>query len=252
MSCFNLYSNNLVDKSILTSTNENAQFPASNVKDTRRTKVFRSTTNTDSMIFDFGEASDIDTVFILADKRNGFGFDSALVQFNGTSNFTSPAYSYSITLSEAHNLAHLEITKISYRFCRIIMTSTLGYTELSKVYVGSKLSLSKGIKFGWTQKDNDLSSKSKNRYGQLFVDTIIRQKVIGFSFSYLSKDDLATINSVVDYSSEIKPLWVMIGDASMSDDYRRTTGSFILSDVPSIANTHFNKYQLSFNVEELT
>lgn len=252
MNCFNLYSPNLINDSTLTATNENSLFPASNIKDNRRTKGFRSTTNTDSVIFDLQESSDIDTIFLLADKRNGFGFDSVLVQFNGTSNFMSPAQSYSMSLSNEHNIAHLEISLISYRFCRIVMTSSLGYCELGKVYLGTRLALSKSIKFGWTQKDNDISTKVKNRYGQVFVDLIARQKAINFSFSYLDKTDIQLINTVLDYSSEIKPFWFTIGDATMSDDYRRTSGAFILTDSPTITNSHFNKYQLSFSAEELT
>jgi hypothetical protein len=189
---------------------------------------------------------------ILAEKRNGFGFNSVTVEFNATSNFTSPAFSVVMDLSEVHSIALAEFTKINYRFCRVVMSSTLGYCELAKVYIGSKTVLSKGIKFGWTLKEENLSNKTANRYGQLFIDLIATQKKINFSFSYLSKDDLAIINAILDEASEVSPLWIKIGETTMSDDFRRTSGAYTLTDIPIITNTHFNKYALSMSLSELS
>lgn len=254
MSCFNIFTKNLVDQSVLTPSSENALFPVENIQDYRRTKVFRSTSSSANIIFDFGETSDIDSIFILAEKRNGFGFDSVTVEFNGTSNFTSPAASYAMTFSDEHSLGHLELpAKISYRFARIVVTSSLlSYCEISKVYFGTKAETTASIKFGWNLKDEELSLKSKNRYGQVFADVITRQKKINFAFSYVNKDDLAILNTILDDCGETKPVWIKIGDSSMSDDYRRTSGAFNLSDIPQITNSHFNKYNLSFALEEIT
>lgn len=251
MSCFNLFTKSLVYQSTITASSENALFPVSNLKDERRTKVFRSNTNSDSVILDFQEASEIDSIFVLAEKRNGFGFTSVTFEFNGTSNFSSPACSVNVDFSDKHALGFAEFTKISYRFCRIVMTSTLGYCELSKVYIGTKLQTQRTIKFGWTLKEDDLSLKTTNRYGQLFSDIISTQKKIGFSFSYLDKVDLELINSIIDAHAETKPIWVRIGDSSMSDDFRRTSGAFFLNDTPQITNSHFNKYALSMSLNEL-
>ena len=252
MSCFNLYSENLALNSVLTPSSENALFPASNIQDDRRTKVFRSTSNSDSIILDFGVASDIDTIFIASNKRNGFGFGSVTVEFNSTPVFTSPAASVSVPFSDDHGLGHVEFTKISYRYARIVMSSTLGYCELSKIYLGTKLTLNSTIKFGWTYKDEDLALKALNRYGQQFTDLIGRQKKINFAFSYVNKDDLAVINSIIDTNGESGIVWLKIGDSTMSDDYRRFSGCFLLEDSPLITNTHFNKYSLSCAVRELT
>lgn len=252
MSCFEIYNTNLVNQATLTSNSANELFPLSNIKDNRRTKVFRSNENASWVVFDFNESSDVDTIFLLAEKRNGFGFNTATIQFNGTSNFASPAYSYSIELSETHSIAHLEIPKISYRFCRILMSSSLGYCELSKVYLGTKAVLSKTIKFGWNIKEENLSKKSTNRYGQLFVDIISTQKKIDFAYSLLTKDDVAVLNAILDQCSEVSSLWVKLGSANMSEDFRRTSGAYILADMPAITNTNFNRFSLSMSLSELT
>lgn len=252
MNCFNIYNKNLIYQSTLTASSENALFPVSNLKDNRRTKVFRSTSNSSSVIIDFQETSEIDTIFILAEKKNGFGFNTITFEFNGTSSFTSPAYSKTVSFSEKFGIGHEEFTKIQYRFCRIVMTSTIGFCELSKVYIGSKATLQRSIKFGWNIKDEDLSLKSTNRYGQIFSDIITTQKKINFAFSLLNKEDLATINSIIDAHSETKPIWFTIGNNTMIEDYRRTSGAFYLTDVPQITNSNFNKYNLSMSLAEIT
>lgn len=252
MSVFNIYNANLIDQSTITASTENAVYPVSNIQDHRRTKVYRSTANTANVVIDFGETSDIDTIFVLAEKRNGFGFNTITFEFNGTSDFTTPAFSQVVTVSEVHSLGHAEFTQISYRFCRIVMTSTLGYCELAKVFIGTAATINRGINFGWSLKDEELSQKSFNRYGQQFTDVITRQKKISFAFSYLDKDNLQLLNNILDYHGETKPIWFKIGDVSMSDDYRRTSGAFLLEDVPQVSNTHFNKYNMALTFKELT
>jgi hypothetical protein len=252
MSAFNIYNNNLVDTATLTASTENALFPASNIQDPRRTKVFRSTTNSDNVVLDFGSAQAVDTIFLLADKRNNFGVTTVTVQFNSTNSWGAPAYSKSMTLTGGLYIAHAEFAQISYRYARIVMTSSLGYCELSKVFIGSATTLSRSIKFGWSFQDEELSQKSANRYGQQFSDVVFRQKKLNFSFAYLDKTDLAVINSILDYSGITKPIWLKIGDSTMIDDYRRTSGAFMLDNIPSITNSHFNKYNLSFSMRELT
>ena len=189
---------------------------------------------------------------ILAEKRNGFGIATATIQFNATNTWTSPAFSTTVSLSTSLKIGISTFTAISYRYARIVMTSTLGYCELSKIFIGSSLALSSNINFGWTVKDEDLSTKSSNRYGQQFTDVILRQKALSFSFKYINKDDLDLINTLLDSAAEYNPIWLWIGDNTMSVDYRRNSGAYIMTDTPTVTNTHFNKYSLTFSMKELT
>lgn len=248
---FKLMDVNLVDQATITSSTENALFPLNNIKDTRRSKVFRSTTNSDSIVFDLQETSEIDTVFVVADKRAGFGVSTITIEFNGTDSWGSPAFSVSVPLSVSFGIGYTEFTKINYRFARIVMTSTLGYCELSKVYIGKKLELVRSINFGWSQKDEELSQKQFNRYGQMFTDVIARQRAITFTMQNMDKNDLALVNSCIDRVGETKPLWFIIGCSEMIDDNRRISGPYILNDIPTIVNAYFNKYSLTMNTREL-
>ena len=244
---------NLVDSSTITASTENALFPASNLQDSRRSKVFRSTTNSDNIVIDMQETSAVNTVFIVSDKRSGFGVSTVTVEFNATNTWGSPAYSVAVPFSTIHGIGFVEFpSTVNYRFARVVMTSTLGYCELSKIFIGSFLALTRSINFGWTIKDEELSQKSRNRYNQLFVDVISRQKTINFSMSYIDKVDLALLNSLLDRAGETKPVYMILGDNTMVDDNRRFSGPVFLDDIPTITNPFFNKYSLSMTMREMT
>lgn len=250
---FKIMDRNLVTQSTIVGSNENALFPASNLKDDRRSKVFRSTTNSDNIAFDMQETSSINTVFIVADKRAGFGVSTVTIEFNATNTWGAPAYSIAVPFSTTFGIGFVEFpATVNYRFARIVMTSTLGYCELSKVYIGSFLAMTRSINFGWTIKDEELSRKTRNRYNQMFVDIISRQKIINVSMSLLDKEDLDLINSCLDYSGETKPIYIILGCATMVNDNRRFSGPVFIDDVPSITNPNFNKYSLSLSLREMT
>jgi len=250
---FQLYSHNLVDQSTLSASTENANFPVENIQDPRRSKVFRSTSNSDNIVFDFGETSDIDTFFIVPDKRNGFGISTISLQFNATNEWSSPAATESITFSTTHGVGFVEFAAVrSYRFCRMVLTSTLGYCEIANVFLGQKLEIEKSINFNWNYKDEELSTSKLNRYGQQFTDVILRRKVVNCAISYMSKDQLAAFFTAYDYCGESRPMFVKIGCAEMSDDYRRFSGMYFFNDVPTVTNAYFNKYNVTMALREAT
>jgi hypothetical protein len=143
---FELYSENLVDQSVLTVSSVNANFPAINIKDERRSKVYRSTTNDDTVVFDFGETSEVNTIFLISDKRNGFGFTSITAEFNATNTWGAPAASEVLTFSTEFGVGFNQFTTThAYRFCRLVITSTLGYCELSNIFMGKKQEIGRSI-----------------------------------------------------------------------------------------------------------
>jgi len=249
---FELYPSNLIDQSTITASSVNALFPVSNIKDYRRSKVYRSTSNSDSVVIDFNETSEVDSFFVVSDKRAGFGFSTITLEFNATNSWGAPAATESITFSDTHGIGFKEFTTKNYRFCRIVMTSTLGYCELSYIYLGKKMELDRSISFGWTYKDDELSQKRTNRYGQLFTDVILRQKTISGALRLLDKDKLEKFFAIYDECGESKPFFVRLGCDGMIDDSRRFSGMVFFTDIPTITNTSFNKYNLSFTAREAT
>ena len=251
---FSIYSENLVDQSTLSASTTNLLFPVNNIKDSRRSKVFRSNGNSDSVVFDFNETSEVNSFFIVGDKRSGFGVSTITLQFNGTDSWGAPASSESITFSTEHGVGFKEfLTTHSYRFCRMVLTSTLGYCEISNVFLGKKLTISRGINFGWSYRSNELSKESRNRYGQLFTDILFRQRLISCSISNMSKDDLDEFFKMYDSKGETKPFFIVLGcDGQNTNDHRRYSGMYYLENIPPIPNPKFNKYNVSMSLIEAT
>lgn len=247
---FKLYSDNLVDRSSLSSSSENLLFPISNIKDPRRSKVFRSTSNSDSVVFDFLETSDVDTVFLISDKRNGFGFSTVTLEFNATDSWGAPAATETVTFSNEFGVGFKEFTLKSYRFCRMVITSTLGYCEVANLFLGTKLNIVRSINFNWNYRDLELVNQKTNRYGQIFSDIISRQKVINCALSNLNKDQLDEFFKAYDTKGESRPLFVQLGCAEMINDYRRFSGMVYFQDIPTISNQGFNRYSLSLILRE--
>jgi len=242
---------NLLDNSVITTSTENALFPKTNLLDNRRTKVYRSISSFDNILFDLGETQEVNHIFIVANKRSGFGISTAKIQFNATANFTNPASEFDIVINPKYDYVYLEIPLQKYRFANLVLTSTLPYCEVSSVYIGKSLDLKRSINFNWSIKDDELSTKQTNRYGQVFTDLISRQKTISFSMSNLPKEDLTLLNKVFDIHGESLPVYIIIGDSTIVDDNRRFSGPVLINDSPNISNPNFNKYSLSLTVKEL-
>lgn len=246
------YSDNLVDQAVITSSTENLNFPLDNLKDHRRSKVFRSTTNSDEVVFDFQETSEIDSVFFVDSKRYGFGFSTATIEGNAINDWTSPIFSESLSIDIKHGVGKNEFDIQSARFARLSLTSTLGYCELSKLFIGKKLKLlnNRGINFGWTFKDEDMSTSKENSYGQRFSDKKTRRRHFNFSFNLLTKDQLDQIFSILDSKGTTAPFYISIGCPDMTNSIERYSAMVFLKDDPPITNNYFNRYSLSFDVVE--
>lgn len=247
------YSHNLVDQAVITPSTVNAQFPASNLVDPRRTKLFRSNTASDEIVFDFGETSDVNSFFIVDNPLDGFGVSTLSLEFNGTNTWGSPAATESLSFSTQFKNGYTDFaTTHSYRFARLVMNSSLAYCELSKIFIGKSIELLGGrsINFGWSVQFKDKARTTENRYGQKFSDVINRQRVFNISFSNLNKDQLDQIFEIYDAKGTHLPFYIRIGCDNMINDNRRFSGMVYLNSAPQITNRFFNNYSLSMNLEE--
>lgn len=247
---FEIYSENLIYQALITASSENMQFPLSNILDPRRSKVYRSTAMETILYFDFKETSEIDAFMVVDDKRNGFGISNIDLEFYATSNWALADDLETIEISSKYGIGYKEFPKKEFRFCKMTLNSSLDYCELSNLFIGKKLELGRSINFGWNIKNNDLSKKTVNRYGQVFVDSINSQKIINCRLSLLDKDQIDKIYSWLDYYSEIKPFFVRIGCDNMINDNRRFSGMVYLNDSPTITNSSFGRYDMSLTFNE--
>lgn len=243
---------NLVDQSVISATSENLLFPLSNLKHPFRSKVFRSTSNSTSVVFDLLETSEIDSIMVVPEKRNGFGVASITLELNATSDFSTPGFSVALEINTKHNLAKAFFALQEYRFARIVLTSTLGYCEVSKVFIGKAIEFENGsgIDLGWKYQDKTLSTSKKNGYGQKFIDKRPRQKNISFALRALNQDELDQVFELYDGNGSTKPFFMFLGTADMINDPARFSGMFFMENEPDILNRSFALYDLGVQIEE--
>lgn len=246
------FSDNLVDSAITTASNENSLFPVSNLTHPFRTKVFRSTTNSDTIVFDFLETSEIDSIMIVDDPRQGFGFTAITLELNSINTWGAPAFSQALTLNTTHGIAKAEFVTQNYRFARLVITSTLGYCEISKLFIGKGIEFENGmgIDLGWTYQDRDLSIVKENTYSQKFIDVKTRQKQIAFALKSLNPDELDQVFELYDDRGTTKPFFLSLGCADMINDQDRFGGMYFMNAIPAITNKSFGLYDLSMSLEE--
>ena len=248
-------SNNLIDAAVLTASTENAQYPVSNIKDARRTKTYRSTSNSDNIVIDLGTAESCEYFSVVDNWQNGFGVTSITIEANPTDSWGSPAFSTTAILDTTFGVSVKAFsTAQSYRFWRIVLTSTIGYCEIANLFLGTAIEITtNGVGYNWLYKNNDLSDIKTNRYGQRFIDDIGTQKQLsGLQFQVMDKDEMDKIFSVYDVNRTVKPFFVYfpLEADSLSNNDNRYNGFYYFVSSPSFANINSGYYNTSLDLIE--
>lgn len=248
-------SNNLIDSAILTASTANSLYPISNIKDPRRTKTFRSTSNSDNVVIDLGSATAVDHFAIVDNWQNGFGVTSITIEANGTDAWTSPAFSTTATLDTTFGVSIKQFESAqTYRFWRIVITSTLGYCEIANMFLGSATAITtNGVAYGWNYINKDLSRSSSSRYGQQFIDDIGTQKELtNLQFQVMDKDEIDKIFEVYDRNRVVKPLFLSfpLESDSLINNENRFNGFYYLKSEPTFTNINSGYYNTTLNFTE--
>lgn len=242
--------NEVLEANIFPST-ENAQFPASNLKQIHRSKVFRSLTNEDFIVFDFGYPAKIDVVMAVCDPMSGNKLSTCKVLLDNDHGFGS-ALEIDLEIDQKHQFIFAEVDSPTlYRYMKIEMTSTAGYCELSKLFAGAKMDLPEEVDFtlpfNFSLVNN--AKVSTNELGQRFTDEKSTFKKISGSMKTLTKSELDGILDIIDYSGGTKPIWVLFD--SILNNSNRLSGYYYpesTSHTPSLdTSLHWS---IPFNLTE--
>lgn len=246
------FSDNLVRQANLFSANENKMFPVFNLKDPRRSKVFRSIGDSSTITFDFLEKSLIDSVIIVPDARTFFGFVTATLKLSEHGDFDLPDFETTIDIFEKTNFAIKEFETKEYRFAQLVLTSSLGYCELSKVFIGqvTKFEDNMGIDLGWSFTNDEIVNQTKNSLGQVFTDLISRQKRLDFAVSTMNKDELEMMTWLTDRHGTVEPFFVSLDIPEVNNIRHRNSGYYRFNDIPSEKNKAYGLYDSSYKLLE--
>ena len=247
-------SNNLVETAVLTASTENAQFPVSNIQQDFRTKVYRSTSNTDNVVFDLGSIEPVDYVGIADNWQNGFGVSTITIEANATDSWGSPAFSTTLTFDSKFGIGIKSITEQSYRFWRFSFTSTLGYCEVSNLFIGKAVNIdTNGIDFGWAYKNRDMKNFKTSRYGQEFIDDVGQRKELNsIKIKVMNTTELDSFFEVFDTIRTIKPMFIDFTDPdnTISNNNNRFNGVYKFLNEPTTPNFSAGFWNTSFRLKE--
>jgi hypothetical protein len=246
------YGVNKIYNATLTPSSQNFQFPVSNIKDDRSTKLFRTNTNADTLVIDLGSAVAIDAFCLVGSSITGLGISALTVEMNSSNSWTTPAVTQAITLDSEFNWGSYEwASPQTYRYVRLILTSTLGYCELSNIFIGGVLTpANQDFSYPLTYRENDLSKISENRYGQKFVDNICKQRELSGKMENLYPSELEYMLNWIDTLSVTKPLFLKLDSSSIFSDANRANGRYYLKSIPKMTYELGNLWSLSFDFEE--
>lgn len=241
----------------LTASSENGFFPATNIKDPRTTKEWRSVTgvNSASIIFDLKTEEEVDSVLMKGHHFDGFGFTSVTVEANITSDFSSPAFSTTLSPDFKFNYAFKTLSPSqTYRFWRVVVSGSGNFVSIANIFIGKAVQLTtNNIDFGWTLTDSDFSKVQRNRFNQEFIDKIGRQKNFGnMQFRLLNKTEVDSIFGIYDENGITEPIWTIIDeDGNIINEANRFLLYARLTAVPQVTNAAFSLYDSTMTLREV-
>ena len=246
--------NNLIDAAVITASSENAQYPILNLNDDRRTKTFRSLTNNDEIIFDLGMIETVDSFGIVSNWQNGFGVNSLTLEASGSMDFSTPAFSINIDLDFKYGVGIKEFAEVSYRYWRLVCSSTLGYCEIANTFIGkSDKILTNGVGYNWAFTNVDIKNVSTNRYGQEFIDYKgTRKEMTNVSYSIMNSDEMDILDNAYDNVTTVKPCFIYFPlevDGLVSND-NKYNGMYRFTAPLQYENVNSGYYNVSLGLRE--
>lgn len=237
MAGINFLSRNLVRAAniSLTTGTENAQFPLSNILNDSPAIKFRSQENTVVILFDLLVTSTINAVALHGDTNADLGLTSASFKTSLTTDFSSST-PVTIPLNAAERLGFALTEGVNHRYLELTLTGGGGFCELSNVFIGERVELPQqnlsigSFEYGYI----DLSSISRNDYGQFFIDKRNQIKQLGGSLEHCLKSEQAELDAIWARHGKSLPLWVIVDKDGVATEQGKEALTIYgyLNDVP--------------------
>jgi hypothetical protein len=220
---------------VITASSENANFPASNLKNPLRSKRWRSTDiSSESVVFDFLTTEPVDSVAILWSKEDGILLSNTAVikiQANATDVWTSPAVDQTLTINNDYEIAsHYFTTDQSYRYWRVLITDAgnpNGFLELGVVWIGKSLDLD-FAENGFKWSIADMSRVTETAYGHKYVDELPSINTLEFSYRFMEYAEIQVLEEAYRINGKRLPVFVAMDaeEAVFDKDHFAIYGMF--------------------------
>ncbi len=186
-----------------TASTEDSEFPATNLADQLRSKVWRTTSvSSQSVIVDLQSQEEADSfaVFFRANQPVKLtGGATIKVEGNASADFTSPLFSTTVTL-DTDNLviSHFLTSSESHRYWRLFIDdpgNPYGHLEVSKFVVGKSEKFT-GVTRGFKWSNIDASKTQRTAFGQMYSDVLPVRKRFEFE---LPLEDFSNFERAINF-----------------------------------------------------
>lgn len=215
-------------------------------------KVFRSTASSDSIVFDFIDINEIDSILVRSSFNQGWGHGDLTIKANATdSSWGAPAFTTTLSVDTDWDIAFKTLAAPeSYRFWQVTGTGA-SYFELSNIFFGTKYIPSTNITFNWSVNPKDNSQVSSNRYGQRFIDELNTIDNYTMAIKTFDKDQVDNLNEFYDYCGTSKTFWMIMDiEELFSNSAELFAGQFYFTSRPGFTNPNFGRYDSSMKAIE--
>ncbi len=246
---------------VLTASNINSNFPASNLQNMLRSKRVRTSTGTTTLelVIDIGTTEDVDSVIMMWPKEDGIRLtDDATVkiQANATDVWTAPAVNQTLTIDNDYSVAsHFFSTDQSYRYWRISIedaTNPYEYIELGMCWIGKALEVDNASN-GFKWKDMDRSNSISNEFGHKYIDEYPITSALEFQFENLTYAQIETLVQAYRLNGSSKPVIVALDQTEVVFDKDHFLIYGTMSKQFGLTHVHYNILTTdSIIVEELS
>ncbi len=254
------FDNQFITASNTTVSSAEASYPFSNAVDTIRSKLYRPTSNTWSLEWDFSYPAAISFLGIVGQLGEVFTISEAatitLKAENIAASWTSPAFSETITASDYGAFLQIDNSTGGYRYWRLDVTDTDNpvANEVGYIYLGNHTEIEeRDINRGFDMSQIDPSKLMASVDGTEYADE--RQKFKTFSnlgLGYMSGSDRRAVEQMFYEFGKTQPLFVSLDPTLARSTYDwEQTRLMRFADEPSLTNFSNDIYSMSFNLREI-
>lgn len=172
------------------------------------------------VVFDFGSATNVDSVAVLFDPIEGATVDlsgALTIQANATNAWTSPSVSQALTIDSDDIVAtHFFSSDQSYRYWRLKIVDVNNpnlYVEIPKLILANATVLTQNPEIGFTYSRIDKSKIDKTDYGHVYADELPKLRKMVFDYKNFLYSDLETLINIFNTVGTTRPFAISLDSA---------------------------------------
>jgi hypothetical protein len=249
--------NNLLDSATLTASSAATGFPANNLKNSFRTKYWKTeggTAGTAQLVVNHGSAKTVNAIALTGYPDWLAAPGTLQVEFNATDDWGAPAATETLTwvapTTPGGNKGTI-IKKLAadrtYQYNRLSVVNAPGDWNLGRLFLGAYFEPARTYGWGYNESIVDPSLLSQSIGGQDHVDEIERYRIIQCSGIIATQAQWVLYQAMINTVGTRKPIFTAFdytGDAAERTLY----GKF--SVVPTVTRSYTTHFEYEFEFTE--